>query len=211
MLSQHDTDDLRRSAWTDATIVESGAHTELDPAEVARILNWDRPAEQLGPCLVFPFFHADGTPNGFARIKPSKPRTDKEGKKIKYESPLRISPRILFTPSAAAATSDVSVDLFFTEGEKKAWAIHQSGFACLGLCGIWAWQKPKSDPRELVDDLAGVVWRGRRVGIIFDTDEKRNPNVNQARAELARVLTELGADVVLFDLPLDPRAERDSP
>ena len=210
MLLPHDTDDLRGSAWTDATIVESGAYTELDPAKVARILNWDRPAVQLGPCLVFPFVHADGTPNGFARIKPSKPRTDKEGKKIKYESPLGISPRVLFTPSAAAAATDTSIDLFLTEGEKKAWAIHQSGSACLGLCGIWAWQKPKSDPRELVDDLAGVVWRGRRVGIIFDTDDRRNPNVNHARAELARVLTDLGTDVRLIDLPVGPRESSSS-
>jgi len=211
MLLPHDTDDLRGAAWTDATIVESGAYTELDPAKVARILNWDRPAVQLGPCLVFPFFHADGTPNGFARIKPSHPRTSEGGKQIKYEQPLGVSPHVLFTPSAAAATSDVSVDLFFTEGEKKAWAIYQAGFACLGLCGIWAWQEPKSDPRELVDDLADVEWQGRRVGIVFDTDERRNPNVNHARAELARVLTDLGADIVLIDLPLGPRAERESP
>ena len=207
MLSQHDIDDVRGSGWTDATVAESGVYTETDPAAVSRILHWDRPAVQLGPCLVFPFFHADGTPNGFARIKPSKPRTDKEGKTIKYESPLRISPRVLFTPSAVAAASDTSVDLFFTEGEKKAWAIHQVGFPCLGLCGIWAWQKPKSDPRELIADLAGVVWQGRRVGIIFDTDERRNPNVNHARAELARVLTSLGAYVVLIDLPIGRRKE----
>ena len=164
MLSQHDIDDLRRSGWTDETTVVSKVYTENDSAKVSQILHWDRPAVQLGPCLVFPFFHADGTPNGFARIKPSHPRTDNNGKRIKYEQPLGVSPHVLLTPSAAAATSDVSVHLFFTEGEKKAWAIYQAGFACLGLCGIWAWQEPKSDPRELVDDLADVEWQGRRVG-----------------------------------------------
>ena len=49
------------------------------------------------------------------------------------------------------------------------------------------------------------------MGIIFDTDEKRNPYVNQARAELARVLTDLGAYVVLIDLPIGRRKERGSP
>jgi putative DNA primase/helicase len=150
-----------------------------------------------------PLFHIDGRPNGFARVKPSKPRKSKDGKVRKYESPLGISTRVLFTPSAAAAASDVSVDLFLTEGEKKCWTIHQMGFACLGLCGIWNWQKRDSDPRELNDDLAGVEWLGRRVGIVFDTDEKRNPKVNQARAELARVLTDLGANVCLIDLPVE--------
>ena len=210
-LSSRDLEDLQASALSHTTIAEAGFYTETDPAEVSRILRWDRPAVELGSCLVLPFFHADGSRNGFARIKPSKPRTDKDDKKIKYEQPAGVSPRVLFTPSAAAAARDTSVNLFLTEGEKKAWTIYQAGFACLGLCGIWAWQKAKSDPRELVDDLAGVAWRARRVGIIFDTDDRRNPNVNHARAELARMLTDLGADVVLIDLPIGPRVERDSP
>ena len=204
LLPEH-LDDLRRSAWNDTTVAESQVYTETDPAAVSRILGWEKPAVKLGACLVIPFFHADGSRNGFARIKPSRPRTDKDGKKIKYEQPRGVSPRVLFTSSAAAVAQDASVDLILTEGEKKAWAIHQVGFAALGLCGIWAWMKGKSDPRELVDDLAGVEWAGRRVGIIFDTDQKRNPNVNQARAELARVLTDLGAVVFLIDLPIGPR------
>jgi hypothetical protein len=210
-LSSHDLEDLQASALSHTTIKEAGFYTETNPAEVSSILRWDRPAVELGSCLVLPFFHADGSRNGFARIKPSRPRKDINGKRIKYEQPLGVSPRVLFTPSAAAATPDVSVDLFFTEGEKKAWAIYQAGFACLGLCGIWAWQKPKSDPRELVDDLVGVQWLGRRVGIIFDTDERRNPYVNQARAELARVLTDCGAHVRLIDLPVGPRSEGAAP
>ena len=206
-LSPYDTEDLRRSGWNDATIEQAEVYTEKDPAAVARILHWTRPAKELGPCLVLPYFHSDGHRNGFARIKPSRPRIGDGGRKIKYEQPRGVSPLPLFTPLAVEAREKPAVPVAVTEGEKKGWAINQAGLACIALPGIWSWQKPKSDPRELVDDLAAVDWKCRPIPILFDTDPKRNPDVNQARAELARVLADLGAVVHLIDLPVGPRGQ----
>jgi len=190
--------DLRRSGLTDATIRQAGFYSETDPAEISRILHWDRPASELGPCLVLPFFRLDGTRNGFARVKPSKQRANAG----KYEQPKCVACRVLFTVSASEATRTPRQLLVVTEGEKKAWAAHQAGVHCIGLCGVWNWTVGQSDPRELIADLAGIDWAGRLVVIVFDTDERSNPHVTQARAELARVLTEHGAIVCLVDLPI---------
>ena len=201
-LDQVDLEDLRRSGLTDATIREAKFRTENDAAEISRILNWDKPATQLNGGLIIPFLYVDGHWNGFARVKPHCPRTDGKGKAFKYEQPRGVPSHALFTPLTVAYASDPSIDIVILEGEKKAWRTHQAGFACIGLCGVWAWQKPKSEPRALIEELSSIDWAGRRVPICFDTDENRNPNVNHARAELARVLTDLGAKVYLIDFPL---------
>ncbi|MCG2684363.1 MAG: DUF3854 domain-containing protein [Planctomycetales bacterium] len=207
LLLPHHRTHLHLSGLSDASIADAGFYSETDPAAVMRLLRWQRPAVELGACLILPFFHGDGSRNGFARIRPDRPRADGDGV-VKYEQPRGVSPRVYFPPAAAAAIADVTQALGITEGEKKSLAATQVGCPCVGLCGVWSWQKPGSKTngdRELIADLAAIQWRGRAVWLCFDTDEKRNPNVNFARAELARVLTDLGARVVFVDLPHGPR------
>ncbi|RIK74929.1 MAG: hypothetical protein DCC68_22165 [Planctomycetota bacterium] len=52
--------------------------------------------------------------------------------------------------------------------------------------------------------LAAIPWRGRKVRIVFDFDPRRNPQVNHAQAELARIFESLGAIVTLIELPPGP-------
>jgi hypothetical protein len=171
---------------------------------VARILRWDRPARDIGPCLIIPFRQLDGTFNGFCRVKPDRPRTEERDGKIrhiKYEQPRGKSSKAYFTLAAIEAIKSKGTLLGFTEGEKKALAISQAGIPCIGLTGIWNWQRPRvavagtpKGERKLIEDLAAIDWAGRIVPIIFDTDSDRNPDVDFAAAELARVLSELGAE-----------------
>jgi hypothetical protein len=74
--------------------------------------------------------------------------------------------------------------------------------------GVWAWQLKRErneagqgvGPRELIPDLAAVVWAGRVVVIVFDSDLRDKPDVQWARWHLYEVLRELGADVRVVDL-----------
>jgi len=211
LLPQH-LADLHRSGLTDETIKADGYYSETDPGLIARMLNWDRPARTLGPCLVIPFRKLDDTRNWFCRVRPDHPITHKDEKDpAKYEQPVGVSPPAFFPAAALARTHAATLSAMgLVEGEKKSSASTQAGWPCIGLCGVWSWQKPrpKSGPRgdrELIDDLAQIPWDGRVVWIAFDTDEKRKPNVNHARAELARVLTDLGALVHFVDFPSGPR------
>src|SRR4051812_43697384 len=79
--------DLRRSGLADEQIRACGIYSAADPAEIARLLRWARCAAALAPCLAFPYLGADGRPTGYVRVKPDRPRRDKRGKPVKYESP----------------------------------------------------------------------------------------------------------------------------
>jgi len=214
VLLAHHREHLHQSALTDVTIERHGFYSCDDPHRIARILNWQRPAASLGKCLVMPFTRRDGSPNGFAMVRPDNPLTDKRGRLRKYESPAGVSPPIAGFPLGTIdAVNTPRAVLGVTEGWKKAIASDQSGCPCIALSGTWNWQAKRGrdeeghgkGPRELIPDLAGIDWRNRPVWIAFDSDPERKPSVLHARAELARVLTEHGARVVLIDLPHGPR------
>jgi hypothetical protein len=189
--------DLRRSGLTDQTIAENGLRSIVDRREITEILGWD-PGD-IGPALAFRFRHPDGQFNQFQRIKPDRPRRDGG----KYEQPLHAENRAYFTLAACKAIRTPGAMVVVVEGEKKSLAVAQCGYAAIGLMGIWNWQRKREEgtggkkvgPRLLIPDLAAIDWHGRRVLILFDTDETRKPLVNYAASELARVLLEQGADV----------------
>src|SRR5262245_28679109 len=177
----------------------------------------------MGLCLAFPYFDADGNPmeftNGdgtahpFVRLKPDKPRPDRKakekGKKIKYESPVRAPCRAYIPRGTWAILSDPSVPLVITEGEKKALCADQHGIPCIGLGGIWSWQRGrptdadgnKTGPRELIPDLEAVAWAGRAVTIVPDSDLGEKSGVQWATWHFAEVLREKGAKVLVAVLP----------
>jgi putative DNA primase/helicase len=99
--------------------------------------------------------------------------------------------------------------LILTEGEKKSLKSTQEGFLTIGLTGVWNWQRkrPRGEdgkgkgPRELIPDLAGVRWQGRRVYLCFDSDATDNRNVALAEFHLADALSGVGAQVKIVRLP----------
>ena len=65
--------ELAASGITPEAAAANGIHTETDMKCVGRLLNWTG-ARAFGDCLVFPYFAADGSPTGYVRVKPTKPR-----------------------------------------------------------------------------------------------------------------------------------------
>jgi hypothetical protein len=202
--------DLHASGLSDATIESAGLFTCDDPAINARILRWDSSAKNLGPCLVIPFRSmATGELNGFARVKPSKPRSrtdEKTGRtrQVKYEQPRGASARAYVTASAYAARNDPSIRIALTEGEKKALAMEQAGVPAIGLTGVTMWSIKDSKPRELINDLAAFTWQGRVTLVVSDTDARRNQNVNREAGALSLCLMRHGARPVIVPLPIGP-------
>ncbi len=200
--------DLRRSGLTDDTIRAAGLYSETDATVIGKLLHWRGPAYALGPCLAFPFRDAAGNVNGYLRVKPTRPRA-KDGKPVKYESPVGQPNRAYIPPGTVAALADSAETLIVTEGEKKALAADQHGLPCVGLVGVYGWQrkrprdadgKPHGD-RELIDGLAAVAWQGRTVHLCFDSDAATNPHVGRAVWHLAEALRRRGATVRVVRLP----------
>ena len=142
--------DLRKSGLTDETILAAGLYSERDARQVRTLLNWSGKAPRsLGPCFVFPYLQPDGSRNGYTRLKPSKPRTDKRiGKAIKYEAPKGAGNRLYVPPGTVAKLADPTVPLVLTEGEKKALAADQAGYACLSVPGVWSGRRAGRGPTE---------------------------------------------------------------
>jgi len=213
VIEQKHREHLKLSGLTDERIDSLDWYTEVSPVAIARLLNWSRPNKRVGACLVIRFRdYPSGEPNCYARIRPDKPRSTT---KAKYESPVGSVSRAYFTPEAIEAAKRKGAVLAIVEGEKKAESSAMAGVPTIALVGIWNGFKPREKgedgrgkgPRVLLDELAAIDWQGRTVIIIFDTDPIRNRDVFHARAELARVLTEHGAEVRFVDLPLGPTGE----
>jgi putative DNA primase/helicase len=209
--------DLRNSGLSDEQIRLCSFYSLQAPASIQQVLKWKRYKGELGDCLAIPFRNGEGETKGYVRLKPDRPRKSREdGKPIKYESPKGAANRAYFPPGTLAALRDPSIPLVVTEGEKKSAKADQEGFPCIGTVGVYGWQKklvrdkddkPKGE-RELIDDLAGIAWRGRRVFICFDSDAVTNLNVRRAEWHLAETLRRHGAIVGIVRIPAgDPRQD----
>jgi hypothetical protein len=202
---------LRDSGLSDQTIAEEGFHSEVEVSRIRKLLNWKKYGVDLGPCLVIPFRDlATGELNCFARLKPDRPRRSRDGKGVvKYEQPVGATNRIYVPKNTFAVLRDPTAMLMLTEGEKKSAKASQEGIPCVGLTGVWNWQRKRErdeagrprGERQLIPDLAGIPWQGRSVCIAFDSDASTNPNVLLAEQSLAEVLGRHGAVVKIVRLP----------
>ncbi len=199
--------ELRASGINDAMIAATGIHSAGGEA-VQKILGWGPRSHSWPRSMVIPFRDAVGADGDFARVKPDFPRTNEKGKAIKYESPRGKPNRAYFPPGF-----DVNaMTLLFVEGEKKAIASQQAGFATIGLVGVYGFQQARRrtdagkayGKRELIPDLASINWAGRRVVIVYDSDVATNQGVKLAAAKLAEILTERGAKVFAATLSAAP-------
>lgn len=183
-----------------------GWRSIFDRRVIADMLGWNSVPSTFLPCLCIPYFGPDGYQVDYHRIKPRVPKDPNR----KYEAPIGRPSHPYFTSHStnSFARNDRSETIFFVEGEKKAEALASLGFAAIGLPGVWNFQKKRPrdkegkahGPRELLDELASLNWKDRHVVIVFDTDPKRNPQVNHARCELAVLLGNQGAAVEIHEL-----------
>jgi hypothetical protein len=63
-------------------------------------------------------------------------------------------------------------------------------------------------PSAPVPDLDHVVWRGRTVYVVFDSDFANNPSVREAEHALAQELSRRAAKVLTIRLPGGPNGEK---
>jgi hypothetical protein len=185
--------ELRASGLSDEAIRAAGFYTEARPWHPRTALGWERYGPPLGPALMIPCLN--GKTCGYCRLKPLRPRKDAETDRlVKYEAPAARSPRSYVPPGTLAALADPTRPLLITEGEKKAAKADQEGFPCVGLSGVYSWQKaPRRDEfglpygeRQLLDDLDTVAWAGRVVTICFDSDAATNGNILDAEQRLCQ-------------------------
>lgn len=209
MLSEKHLSELAVSGIDEQAAKNCGLYTENSANEVAKHLNWKREDDTLAPAIVFPYFeNGDISKNPtIHRVKRDHPRTNKEGKAVKYEQPVGANISLYIPPIICQTTlANLNVPLFFTEGEKKAISATTHGFPCVSAPGVWTYHDPKksnTDHKSYIPraSLAALAINGRDCVICFDADKKTNQSVLRAEIVLADMLTDLGGIVKLVSLP----------
>lgn len=200
---------LTASGLTEETISLSGVYTETHPARLADMMGWKRWPSSAGAALVFPFFNPGSDGVITYRVRPDYPRKDKRGKSVKYDQAANTPAAVYFPPRARSIgwLGDAGKPLLWTEGEKKALALDQLGYATIGLTGVWNWidsaGRAEHGDRLLPLISEHAVIAGRSHVIVFDADAHSNNEVMRAAGRLAGVLTAAGALSVRFATPPD--------
>jgi hypothetical protein len=181
-LLQHHRDNLCASGLTDETIDASGIYSATS-AQVKQILHLE---EYAGPGMVIPYG------DGFERVRLDI--DDDEGKHYRTQKSERN--RIYFAHNLdKAVLSDEREMIYIVEGEKKALAMNQHGLPTISIAGVYSWRTRHKGEGRVPPEFDGIVWKNRRVVIVFDSDIAWKPNVRDAEEGLADELANRGANV----------------
>jgi len=130
--------------------------------------------------------------------------------------------RLYFPPGVSLAQlDDPAVPIVIVEGEKKALALQRLAyhdvenprFIAIAIAGVWNWRGtvgktggPRGERIDIkgpINDLNRIVWSGRTVFILFDTNVATNDSVKWARKGISRELATRHAEVRCINLPDD--------
>lgn len=189
-------EDLRKSALGDDIIREQHIRS-VPPAMFRPLLGYDLP--HVVSMLLFPYPGPEGGFMDAVRVKLFPPQRDAKGHAFKYAQPRGSRPRVYFVRRCLRKVLEGDERLLLVEGEKKALALAELGYACVGLAGVEGWHT-KGD-RRLLTDFDGIQLRNRLVEIVPDGDYQSNADVKRAVQRLGTVLADRGARVRVVLLP----------
>lgn len=180
-------------------VLERGYRSLLGKSELER-LGFTR-AQQRTPGILIPLWGVDGAVVGH-QYRPDNARSDPRGRPIKYESPRGSANRLDCPPRCQPFLRDPTVELWITEGSKKADALVTKGACAISLAGVWGFKgKNETGGVTLLADWDHIALEGRTVYLTFDSDVIDKASVRKALERLAEHLCRKGARVLVVHLP----------
>ncbi len=158
---------------------------------------------QCGDGLLLPEWTTAGVQRGH-KLRRDDPRTDADGKVIKYESPAGAPVHLDLHPDALPALRDPAVPLYFSEGIRKSDALWSRGRPCVSLSGVYAFLRG----RLVVPDFDDIPLDDRLVRVGFDSDVATKPAVAEAMLRFCAALSRRGARVEVAYLPEGPNGTK---
>jgi hypothetical protein len=153
------------------------------------------------PGLLIPLRDKQGSAWGW-QYRPDSPRAMANGKPQKYETPVGQRNGIDVPPGVGPALDDPSVELWITEGSRKADSAWCLGIPCISLSGVWNWRGTNQHGGKLViPDWHEVALNGRRIVAAFDSDATVKPEVRYALEQFTGWLATKGASIRFCHLP----------
>lgn len=179
----------------------------VKPLTIEQVKQLDVPASVPG--FLIPYFSIEGKPTKFWRLRyledTRKGFDILSGRKpLRYVQPPGGVNEIYLSPFSdwKRLVDDPDVPLVITEGELKAACSCKVGVPAIGLGGVWCF-KSNANKMGILPMMSKIRWKGRSVIICYDSDAVTNPHVVMAENWLAKVLTELGAEVSIARLPME--------
>jgi Domain of unknown function (DUF3854) len=127
------------------------------------------------------------------RIRPMDPKPDpKTSRMMKFIQRRGTESRLYFPKfwDWKSAFLDTSIPLFLVESECSALALAERGYHAIGTGGKDNIFLSGSKRTALHPDLDGIRLRGRKVYLMFDADDKVNPQVRASIEAAASLLSE---------------------
>jgi phage/plasmid-associated DNA primase len=167
---------------------------------------------QANGWLVIPYLQPDGSPvssstgKPWQRWKPAEP-----GDGPRYISPKGEGCRLYHSHQAIALgqyekrLADANVPICFTEGEKKTEAItaHWPKAITIGLGGVTSWVDRRNGESQPLPELDALELKGRRIFLLFDSDQAIKPSVRAALESFSEHLHQQGASTLIIRLPAE--------
>jgi hypothetical protein len=192
LLSQH-LDLLRKSDISDAVAGARGYWSATEPQQLAA-LGFASSQAKLVPALVIPIHGVTGD-IALHQIRPDRPR-EIRGRAVKYETPKGAQLALDVPPMIRDRLRDPSVDLYITEGARKADSAVSHGLVCIALPGVWAWKSS-----NILAEWDLIALKGRTIYLAFDSDVMTKVGVQAALVRLKAVLERFKAIVKPIYLP----------
>ena len=153
------------------------------------------------PGLLIPLHDKTGAVWGW-QYRPDSPRENAQGKPLKYETPVGQRNGIDVPPGVGPALDDPAVELWITEGSRKADSAWCAGIPCISLSGVWNWRGTNQHGGKLVvPDWHEVALNGRKIVAAFDSDSTTKPEVRHALEQFGKWLQSKDASVRYCHLP----------
>jgi hypothetical protein len=161
------------------------------------------------PGLLVPLWGVDGGGIVGYQFRPDSPRTNSNGKSIKYENPRGTSVRMDAPPACWESLGNPGVPIWFVEGVKKADSLASRGACAVTLTGVWNFKGRNSlGGTTILADFDYIALKDRESYICFDSDYRDNPSVSKAATRLAEHLSRKGAQVRIVYLPVGEHGEK---
>lgn len=157
--------------------------------------------------LLVPFQDVHGTEH--YQLKPDEPRSNRQGKPIKYETPRGSTPVIAMSARSRKHIGNPAKTLWITEGIKKMASAESHGIECIiGLQGVYNWRgRNQHDGLTALPDWEYIALNERLVVLAFDSDVATNKNVQRALTRLKSFLENKGAMTKVLVMPDLPETE----
>jgi hypothetical protein len=226
-LTQSDLERLRVRGLTDETIERAGLYS-VDAREGAELVG--RPLTALRDLsgIALPNYRPGSEAPRQIRLRLTNPDVEESlngarKEKNKYLTAAGTPNRFYIPPQTPGSyLQDTSIPIVFVEGEFKALAVDQAyrdagrPVLVIAVLGVWGFRATRGKEAAAnggtrtisgpCSDFDNILWLRRTVTVCYDADCSSNRRIKQARDGLVDTLTELGANVLVADVPKEDKA-----